>query len=254
MFFGRPNTIKTQESLFSRWIEPEMINPEKFTERELRHLIEKWESEGLMPHTVQSLTSLTKKYIQWRTGHPMKLHSKIKIDISQKKPQALTQPQARNLLDYLKKNTTKNIYTACMIAYHTGSRKGEVFGLTRRDIDFCNKCVTISKSYEGPTKSGKSRTIPMAPQLEKWLLSLKSDNLNGPIVKPFNPGPILAKACNNLGIPKITFHGFRHTFATLALQSCSVKEVQDMLGHSNASTTINIYWQNLNNNMKVDFT
>jgi integrase len=43
-------------------------------------------------------------------------------------------------------------------------------------------------------------------------------------------------------LPKITLHGFRHTHATLLLESgASIKEVQERLGHNNVSTTMDIY-------------
>lgn len=41
---------------------------------------------------------------------------------------------------------------------------------------------------------------------------------------------------------KITFHGLRHSCASLLLsKGISMKEIQDWLGHSTYSTTANIY-------------
>ena len=45
-----------------------------------------------------------------------------------------------------------------------------------------------------------------------------------------------------LEIPKITFHGLRHTFATRCIESqCDYKTVSTLLGHSNITTTLNLY-------------
>jgi integrase len=46
----------------------------------------------------------------------------------------------------------------------------------------------------------------------------------------------------DLGLPRITLHGLRHTAATLLLDAGTpVKVVSEMLGHANASITLNIY-------------
>jgi integrase len=45
-----------------------------------------------------------------------------------------------------------------------------------------------------------------------------------------------------LGMPDLKFHGLRHSFATRCIESrCDYKTVSVLLGHSNISTTLNLY-------------
>jgi integrase len=50
------------------------------------------------------------------------------------------------------------------------------------------------------------------------------------------------KLMNELKMPKLKFHSLRHSFATRCIESrCDYKTVSALLGHSNISTTLNLY-------------
>ena len=61
----------------------------------------------------------------------------------------------------------------------------------------------------------------------------------------------LKKFMKKIGLPDMSPHDLRHTCASLLLQSgADIKSVQDILGHADASTTLNFYVKSDMNNMR----
>lgn len=261
-FYGRPSTIRSQQSLFKKWIKPR-FNPLVFpiiTEGMLEDAVTFWRAQGLKANTLRSLCAITRKYAA-QNGYPIvqthKIQTNLVNPISASK--VLDKAQATKLLDIIGQIGNVDEYLAVCLGYHAGLRKGEVFGLQWSDVDFINKKLMIQRSYDGPTKNGKNRVVPMSNFLFNLLEETHKDydpkNHEKIVIYRFDPGPILRRACKSANLPEITFHSLRHTFATLALNSGkTIKEVQEMLGHSKASTTIDIYWNHLPSNTQVDFT
>jgi integrase len=61
---------------------------------------------------------------------------------------------------------------------------------------------------------------------------------------------VLKKLAEKLGLPKLNFQVLRRTVATLAQTKGSVKDVQGILGHSKADTTVNVYMQEIEESVK----
>lgn len=163
---------------------------------------------------------------------------------------------------------------AVRIALNTGMRLGEVFALRWEDVDLANRKIKVVHSITNKgkiksTKSGKSRTISIdaitANRLGQWRAiqasSLKTINLE--------PGPVCCSdngsyySINNFekwwesfraqaGLPNLRFHELRHTHATLLVgNNVDFKTIQERLGHSKASTTMDIYAHALPENDEV---
>lgn len=164
--------------------------------------------------------------------------------------------QIKKLLELLENN---NKILIVELALFCGLRRQEILALNKSDIDFEEGTININKaivfdflkgSKEGDTKNLTSTRIVYAP---KELL----DKLNKlPDGKLFNYtldyitrwfGEFIKE--NNL--PHLTFHGLRHTNATLLIANgIDYKTVSEMLGHSKTSTTMNIYVHKDNRNIK----
>jgi len=240
---GAPNTKKTSESLFRNWIEPNLqVEPEK--------LIAFWE-ENLKPETVRKLVSIYKKWYRWKHGKNIEIKRSRANYLP--KIKAWTKEEAEKALS-VAKAFDSGLYKMMLVTLHTGIRKGELFGLTWEDVDFLNSRVNVQRSWDGPTKSGRPRSIPMSKEVEEVLLSCYNVGDTGKCFRACDPNDRLKRICKISEVREISWHSLRHTFATLALEARrSPKEVADVLGHANVSTTLDLYWSSTGRDMNLDF-
>lgn len=257
---GRPNTIKAHTSLFRNHVCHEF--PKGFDEAAIRKAYNKWLKQKLSPSTIKAVLTVARKYSEWTNDTvSAAIWRKYSVAVGRTRqktePVCWTKPQMITFLSHVEQSS--NTYPLWLLALHTGMRRGEVFGLTFKDIDFINGTIFVDKSYDGPTKNGKSRLIPISRKLEDCFLDLKIDKkqISHPEVKIFttvDPNPWLKQLCKDAGVPSIHFHALRHTFATLALEAGkSPKKVSETLGHSNLSTTLDIYWRSTGDRLELDF-
>lgn len=169
----------------------------------------------------------------------------------------------RLLMRYLiEKPTTQNI--GVLLALCTGMRIGEVCALQWRDVDLDQRVITVrhtvgrvynceSRTTERIQSSPKTRNscreIPISKLLFKSLKTVKKASASPFVVstpghskEPRSYRDYFYRLLNRLGIPRIVFHGLRHTFATRCIESqCDYKTISAILGHSNVATTLNLY-------------
>jgi integrase len=258
-FKGRPNTIRAKESMHRNWIFPYLDD----YGNNLDEAVDIWEVD-LQPATVKALLYLAKEHVLDATGTVLDIKdhvTRIGRSKQQLPPKALTQPEIVALSAVIKADDP--LYLPFHLAVNTGMRRGEVFGLRWDDLDMMKNRILVQRSYSGITKSGKSRFVPISSALEKILVAQtfgKSYNRSkgkrsGSLVKStFDPNPSLKKACRLAGVKEITFHGLRHTFATLALDAGrSPLLVSKVLGHSSVSTTLDIYWNTSSETLDMGF-
>lgn len=148
-----------------------------------------------------------------------------------------------------------------VLCLYTGLRIGELLALTWSDIDlskgllFVNKtCRDGKKGSSGhivdePKTESSKRTVPIPKQLICSLKALKKSSKSKYVIS-FKGKPIsirgyqrkFATMLERIGIPHKGFHSLRHTFATRALEcGMDVKTLSELLGHKNATITLNRY-------------
>lgn len=165
-----------------------------------------------------------------------------------------------------------------MLAAFYGLRRSEVLGLKWDAIDFENNTISIKHTVTSCTIDGKvttiaqdttktkssMRTLPLVPVFKEKLLSLKQEQENnrrlcgrsycreyigylcvdelGNRLSPNYLSTAFPKLLQKNGLRAIRFHDLRHSCASLLLANgIPMKQIQDWLGHSDFSTTANIY-------------
>ena len=153
-----------------------------------------------------------------------------------------------------------------VLCLYTGLRIGELLALTWNDIDLNKGLLTINKTcHDGsktnnykritdePKTQSSKRTIPIPRQLLPQLKQLKRATKSEHIISAGNQPPTIrsyqrsfALLLNKTGVEHKSFHSLRHTFATRALEcGMDVKTLSEILGHKNATVTLNRYAHSL---------
>ncbi len=154
-----------------------------------------------------------------------------------------------------------------VLSLYTGLRIGELLALTWDDIDFFSGILNVCKSchygkdkngvygriVETPKTQSSYRRIPLPNRLLKIIEKYRNQSDSKFIVSK-NGSPISTRTyqrnfeslLSNLNIPHKGFHALRHTFATRAIEcGMDVKTLSEILGHKNATITLNRYTHSL---------
>jgi integrase len=180
--------------------------------------------------------------------------------------EVLSRANQKKVMNYIQEHFTfRNL--GIFICLSAGIRIGEVCALTWEDIDTDRGIISIKKTIQRiyviedtirktelildtPKTKNSIREIPMSSSLLKMLKPVKKIVNNSFFVltndaKPTEPRTYRSYYKNlmkQLDIPELKFHGLRHSFATRCIESkCDYKTVSVLLGHSNISTTLNLY-------------
>lgn len=155
-----------------------------------------------------------------------------------------------------------------VLCLYTGLRIGELLALEWSDVDFQKGTISVTKTcYDGKDNNGKfsritdapktvasQRVIPYPKQLSIFLKQIKNCRKSDYIISSGTEKTISIRAyqrsfellLNKLNIPRKGFHALRHTFATRALEcGMDVKTLSEILGHKNATVTLNRYVHSL---------
>ena len=160
----------------------------------------------------------------------------------------------------------------------TGMRKGELVGLKWDDFDPQTGRLTIRRrvirsrlvkgmDIDAPKTAHGFRVNKLPPEvvdvlarwraqqdLERriyrrwseagWLFTSRQNQQAGKHLDPTTVNWLLNRYLERAGISEVTVHGLRHSFCTWLLQrGVSARDVQEAVGHSKVSVTLDLYWE-----------
>ena len=197
-------------------------------------------------------------YYEWDIKYPPSSENKV-LDV-------LSVTNHRKILNHIQSHFTfmgLGIY----ISLSTGLRIGEICALKWSDINVTDGILTVNRTIERiyiiegekkhtelvintPKTQNSCREIPMNKELLGMLKPLKKVVNDDYYILTNDERPTEPRTYRNyykrlmekLDIPKLKYHGLRHSFATRCIEvGCDYKTVSVLLGHSNISTTLNLY-------------
>lgn len=249
---------------------PAFGNKYEVDETEVQAFVFKKLEQGLSQKTIKDILIVLKMILKfgaknkWVQYHQLDIQfptERIKQNI-----EVLSRANQKRMMQYIQEHFTfRNL--GMYICLCSGMRIGEICALTWDDIDTENGIIhirrTIQRIYtidgdvrkteiilDTPKTKNSIREVPMNRDLLKMLKPIKKIVNPSFFVltndaKPTEPRTYRTYYKNflrTLGMPELKFHGLRHSFATRCIESkCDYKTVSVLLGHSNISTTLNLY-------------
>ncbi len=224
-----------------------------------------------LQHYHRLISSIMNTAVQWQVicNNPCNRVKPPKAE--RKEAEYLDEVQAVELLRCLENEpiTYKALFTVIL---YSGMRRGEACGLEWNDIDLDNCIVDINKEslylpgrgiFDDDTKNTTSRRVIKLPAsaidvLRELKLHQSTERLklgeqwqnSGKVFTKWNGKPIHPDTVSGwfhdfvkrYNLPNIKVHSLRHTNATLLIYNgTDIKTVSKRLGHSNVTTTGNIY-------------
>jgi len=273
----RPRTYERYRELIELHVVPMLgkIQLQKVSPQHLQKLYynQKLE-EGYAPQTVKHIHRVLHRAL----GDAMRWQLVVRnvcdaVDpprVPKQEMQALTGEQAQQFLEAAAGDPQEALY---VLALTTGMRQGELLGLKWTDVDLALGTVQVRRTITRLTKKGFTVSEPKTAKSRRKIHltrlaieALKRHRIRqneaklaaGPawneqgwvfcntIGKPIEVGNMIRRSfrliLTKAGLPIIRFHDLRHSAASLLLSlGVHAKIVQELLGHSQISLTLDTY-------------
>jgi integrase len=270
----RPYTFQSYSMLVHRHIIPELgrIALAKLSPQDVQSLLNHKRESGLSPRTVQYIHSIVRRALGQAERWGMVPRNVARLVSSPHVPQANISPlspvEAKQLLAAVHEDRLSALYT---VALAVGLRQSEALGLRWQDVNIEAGTVSVRVTLQRQDgqyvlvqpKTERSRRTIKLPEVcidalrnhqerqtvervlagsewQEWGLVFTAGD--GSPLSRMSVTHRFQRVLADSGIAKHRFHDLRHTCATLLLaQGVALRVVMETLGHSQMSTTADIY-------------
>ncbi|MFD2902537.1 tyrosine-type recombinase/integrase [Sphingobacterium anhuiense] len=225
---------------------------------------------GLSQKTIKDILIVLKMIMKFGAKNKWLVYTPFDIQFPTEREkytiEVLSRTDQKKIMNYIQEHFTfRNL--GVYICLSSGMRIGEVCALTWEDIDTDSGIIKVNRTIQRiyviengirktelildtPKTKNSIREIPINKDLLRILKPFKKIVNSSFYVltndaKPTEPRTYRTYYKNlmkELNMPELKFHGLRHSFATRCIESnCDYKTVSVLLGHSNISTTLNLY-------------
>ena len=268
--YVKKSTLSSYVLLIENHLLPSFGNQYEIQEADVQTFVLQKLEAGLSQKTIKDILIVLKMILKFGAKHKMTTYIPFEIQYPTRHEhsyiEVLSRANQKKIMSHILEHFTfRNL--GVLICLSSGMRIGEICALKWEDIDVDNGLIkvnrTIQRIYviEGdvrktellidtPKTRNSIREIPMTKDLIRIIKPIKKIVNSEFFVltneaKPTEPRTYRSFYKNlmrHLEIPEMKFHGLRHSFATRCIESkADVKTVSVLLGHSNISTTLNLY-------------
>jgi integrase len=256
----KPSTLRDYDSIFRNHVLPHLgtIHLEDLTPDR----VERWAAYEIDPHRQMANRTREKTItvfhgVMERARKLYRLPSNPVADVEKPRTAAKTEIQVfspEEVMALVRAADSEQDAASFLTAAFTGLRQGELIALHWRDVDFAGSAIRVRASYTNghltSPKSGKIRSVPMAPKVAATLARLSQreywtsddDLVFVGITGGYLDGSALSKryraALQRAALRPLRFHDLRHTFGTRVIGVADIRRVQEWMGHANVQTTM----------------
>ena len=268
--YVKQSTMAAYVLILENHVLPEFGDNDSLHEHDVQAFVLKKIEHGLSAKSVKDILIVLKMVMRFGVKNEWMNHYewdiKFPVNSQPKELEVLSVANHKKILDYVQHNFTF-MSLGIYISLSTGLRIGEICALKWSDINVADGTITVQRTIERiyvveggkkhtqlvintPKTVNSCREIPMSKELLAMVKPMKKV-VNGDFYvltnedKPTEPRTYrnyYNRLMEKLDIPKLKYHGLRHSFATRCIEAgCDYKTVSVLLGHSNISTTLNLY-------------
>ena len=268
--FVKKSTFAAYSLILSNHLLPAFGAMDDIREEDVQQFVFDKLNSGRSHKTVKDMLIVLKMVLKYAAKHEYMPYRQIEVRFPTERERSelpvLCRTDQKRMMKYMTDNFSfRNL--GVYICLSAGLRIGELCALKWENLDVSRGVIVVDKTIqriyfiEGgerhtelmidtPKSSNSIREIPMTKELLRMVKPMRKvvnpsyyvlTNCSRP-TEPRTYRNYYKKLITEIGIPPLKFHGLRHSFATRCIEGrCDYKTVSVLLGHSNISTTLNLY-------------